>query len=124
MSGKLLVPMRMIMIPNISRNTNPSGRCSATDSTGTGPLCCAPDADFEEADPADAEEDLERYRAECRAVDAALEGAKLDDTFTFREKTTSVRWMRQHLVEEQLRVGRYASPSSSAAAWALARDAP
>jgi len=53
----------------------------------------APDADFEEADPAGAEEDFERYRAECRAVDAALEGAKLDDTFTFGEKTTSVRWM-------------------------------
>ena len=35
----------------------------------------APDADFEEADPASAEEDFERYRAECRAVDAALEGA-------------------------------------------------
>ena len=52
----------------------------------------APDADFEEAD-----------RAECRAADAALEGAKLDDTFTFREKTTSVRWMWQHLVEEYAR---------------------
>ena len=47
----------------------------------------APDADFKEADPAGAEEDFELYRAECRAVDAALEGAKLDDTFTFREKT-------------------------------------
>jgi Protein of unknown function (DUF664) len=42
-------------------------------------------------------------RAECRAVDAAPEGAKLDDTFTFREKTTSVRWMWQHLVEEYAR---------------------
>ena len=63
----------------------------------------APDADFEEADPAAAKEDFERYRAECRAVDAALEGAKLDDTFTFREKATSVRWMWQHLVEEYAR---------------------
>jgi hypothetical protein len=63
----------------------------------------APDADFEEADPAGAEEDLERYRAECGTVDAALEGAELDDTFTFREKTTSVRWMWQHLVEEYAR---------------------
>jgi uncharacterized damage-inducible protein DinB len=63
----------------------------------------APDADFEEADPAGAEEDIERYRAECGAVDAALEDAKLDDTFTFREKTTSVRWMWQHLVEEYAR---------------------
>jgi hypothetical protein len=27
----------------------------------------------------------------------------LDDTFTFREKTTSVRWMWQHLVEEYAR---------------------
>ena len=63
----------------------------------------APDADFEEAVPAGAEEDFERYRAECRAVDAALEGAKLDETFTFREMTISVRWMWQHLVEEYAR---------------------
>ena len=63
----------------------------------------APNADFEEADPVSAEEDLERYRDECRAVDVVLEGAKLDDTFTFREKTTSVRWMWQHLVEEYAR---------------------
>jgi hypothetical protein len=63
----------------------------------------APDADFEEADPAGAEEDLERYRAECRAVDASLEGAKLDDTFMSGEMTTSVRWMWQHLVEEYAR---------------------
>jgi len=63
----------------------------------------APDADFEEADPAGAEGDFERYRAECRAVDAALEGARLDDTFTFRDKTISVRWMLQHLVEEYAR---------------------
>ena len=62
-----------------------------------------PDADFKEADPACAEEDFEIYRAECRAVDAALEGAKLDDTFTFREQTLSVRWMWQHLVEEYAR---------------------
>jgi uncharacterized damage-inducible protein DinB len=63
----------------------------------------APDADFEEANPAVAEEDIERYRAECRAVDAALDDAGLDDTFTFREKTISVRWMWQHLVEEYAR---------------------
>ena len=63
----------------------------------------APDADFEEADPAGAEEDYGRYRAECRAVDAALEGAELDDTVAFREKPTSVRWIWQHLVEEYAR---------------------
>ena len=62
-----------------------------------------PDADFEEAGPDGAEEDFERYRAECRAVDAALEGAELDDTFTTGEKTISVRWMWQHLVEEYAR---------------------
>ena len=62
-----------------------------------------PDADFEEADPASAEEDLERYRAECRAVDDALKGAELDDTFTFRDTIMSVRWMWQHLVEEYAR---------------------
>ena len=69
----------------------------------------APDADFEGADPAGAEEDLERYRAECRAVDAALEGATLDDTFTSGEKTTSVRWMWQHLVEEYARHNGHAA---------------
>jgi hypothetical protein len=37
------------------------------------------------------------------AVDAALEGAKLDETFAFFEKTISVRWMWQHLVEEYAR---------------------
>jgi uncharacterized damage-inducible protein DinB len=63
----------------------------------------APDADCEEANPAGAEQDFERYSAECRAVDAALEGAELDDTFAFREKTISVRWMLQHLVEEYAR---------------------
>jgi uncharacterized damage-inducible protein DinB len=63
----------------------------------------APDADFQEADPAHAEEDFERYRAECRAVDAALDGATLDDTFMFQEKAVSARWMWQHLVEEYAR---------------------
>ena len=63
----------------------------------------APDADFDEADPAGAEQDFGRYRAECRAVDAALEGAMLDDTFTFGDDTLSVRWMWQHLVEEYAR---------------------
>jgi uncharacterized damage-inducible protein DinB len=63
----------------------------------------APDADFKEADAAAAEEDYERYRAECGAVDAALEGAQLDDTVAFREKTTSLRWIWQHLVEEYAR---------------------
>jgi uncharacterized damage-inducible protein DinB len=62
-----------------------------------------PDADFEEIDPAGAEEDFARYLAECQAVDAALEGASLDDTFTVGEKTMSVRWMWQHLVEEYAR---------------------
>jgi uncharacterized damage-inducible protein DinB len=63
----------------------------------------APFADFDEADPARAEQDLEIYRAECQAVDAVLAGAALDDTFTFRDKTHSVRWMWQHLVEEYAR---------------------
>jgi len=63
----------------------------------------AKDADFEEATPATAEEDFERYRAECLAVDAALDGAKLDDTFTFAGQIMSVRWMWQHLVEEYAR---------------------
>jgi uncharacterized damage-inducible protein DinB len=63
----------------------------------------ARDADIVEADPARAEEDYAIYLAECRAVDAALEGTKLDDTFVFRDQTTSARWMWQHLVEEYAR---------------------
>jgi hypothetical protein len=63
----------------------------------------APSADFEEVDPLAAEADYERYRSECRAVDAALEGASLDDTFAFKDKTMSVRWMWQHLIEEYAR---------------------
>jgi uncharacterized damage-inducible protein DinB len=63
----------------------------------------APDADFEDAGPAGAEEDFARFGAECRAVDAALEGAGLDETFTLGERTISVRWMWQHLVEEYAR---------------------
>jgi uncharacterized damage-inducible protein DinB len=63
----------------------------------------APTADFEEVDPARAEQDFEIYRAECRAVDAALADASLDDTFTFRDEPISVRWMWQHLVEEYAR---------------------
>jgi uncharacterized damage-inducible protein DinB len=63
----------------------------------------ARDTDFEKADPAGAEADFERYLAECQAVDAALEGATLDETFTVGEKTMSVRWMWQHLVEEYAR---------------------
>ncbi len=62
-----------------------------------------PDADFEEAGPAGAEADFGLYLAECRAVDAALEGAELDDTFTLQDRTISVRWMWQHLVEEYAR---------------------
>jgi hypothetical protein len=63
----------------------------------------APDADFLEADATTAEDDFKRYWDECRAVDSALEGADLDDTFVFRETTMSVRWMWQHLVEEYAR---------------------
>lgn len=63
----------------------------------------APDADIEEADPAGAEQDFERYRAECEAVDAALNGANLDDTYTYGERTFSLRWTWQHLVEEYAR---------------------
>ncbi len=61
------------------------------------------DADIDEADAARAEQDYEIYRAECRAVDDALAGARLDDTVVFRDKVTSLRWIWQHLVEEYAR---------------------
>ena len=48
-------------------------------------------------------EAVERVAGRGHADGLTLESAKLDDTFTFREKTTSVRWMWQHLVEEYAR---------------------
>jgi uncharacterized damage-inducible protein DinB len=62
-----------------------------------------PDADFQEADAARAEQDYAIYRAEFEPVDAALADLQLDDTITFRNQLTSVRWMWQHLVEEYAR---------------------
>jgi uncharacterized damage-inducible protein DinB len=63
----------------------------------------APDADFDEADPARAEEDYRLFLDECQAVDAALAEAGLDDTFTFKDQPHSIRWMWQHLIEEYAR---------------------
>jgi Protein of unknown function (DUF664) len=55
-----------------------------------------------------AEHDYDVYLAECRAVDAALAESRLDDTFVLRDKTHSVRWMWQHLIEEYARRGGHA----------------
>jgi uncharacterized damage-inducible protein DinB len=63
----------------------------------------APDTDIEQATPATAEQDFQLYQAECQAVDAALEGATLDDVYTYAERTYSLRWTWQHLVEEYAR---------------------
>jgi hypothetical protein len=38
-----------------------------------------------------------------RSAGYPARATKLDDTFTFREMTISVRWMWQHLVEEYAR---------------------
>jgi Protein of unknown function (DUF664) len=74
----------------------------------------APDAERSEDYPARRNEPeremlrdwLDWHRAtllrKCAGLDAARL-AKLDGTFTFRQKTTSVRWMWQHLVEEYAR---------------------
>jgi uncharacterized damage-inducible protein DinB len=63
----------------------------------------APDTDIEQATPATAEQDFQLYQVERQAVDAALEGAALDDTYTYAERTYSLRWTWQHLVEEYAR---------------------
>jgi hypothetical protein len=44
-----------------------------------------------------------RNESEQAMLRAALEGATLDETFTFQDKPMSVRWMWQHLVEEYAR---------------------
>ena len=43
------------------------------------------------------------WRRAVARIPYPLDGASLDDTFTFREKAISVRWMWQHLVEEYAR---------------------
>ena len=61
-----------------------------------------PDGDFDDVPTADAAADLDLFRAECAAADAALAGVPLDDHFQHpgRGHEISVRWAVNHVIEE------------------------
>ncbi|HET6966345.1 MAG TPA: DinB family protein [Acidimicrobiales bacterium] len=63
--------------------------------------------DFDDVDGADAEADLEAFRAECEAARAAVAGRSLDDVFPSRgdhpERERDLRWLFVHMIEEYAR---------------------
>ncbi|HEY3753349.1 MAG TPA: DinB family protein [Pseudonocardiaceae bacterium] len=64
----------------------------------------APDASFDEADPARAEQDYATLVSEQEACRKAVAGASLDDTYdSERWGLMSLRWMFGHMIEEYAR---------------------
>lgn len=63
------------------------------------------DGDFDDVPTADAAADLEAFRAECAAADAALAGVSLDHRFHHARRgiDISVRWAVNHVIEEYAR---------------------
>jgi uncharacterized damage-inducible protein DinB len=61
------------------------------------------DADFDDADPALAEEDFTRFSEECRLADAAVAGMDFGDTFTLGGETYSLRLVYVHMIAEYAR---------------------
>ncbi|PBC71720.1 uncharacterized protein DUF664 [Streptomyces sp. TLI_235] len=61
------------------------------------------DADFDESDPARAEEDYARLLEERRLADEVVAGASLDDTFVLDGEEHSLRLVLFHLVSEYAR---------------------
>jgi hypothetical protein len=61
------------------------------------------DGDFDDTDPAHAEQDLADYRAECADADAAVAGRSLDETFARRDLEIDLRWVYVHMIEEYAR---------------------
>ena len=63
------------------------------------------DGDFDDLDPARAEEDLADYRAECRDADAAAAGHELDETYVHPRtgREIDLRWIYLHMIEEYAR---------------------
>jgi uncharacterized damage-inducible protein DinB len=60
-----------------------------------------PDGAFDDLDPERAADDIARYRAEWSAVDDAIGGLALDDTYTSpRWGAMSLRWMYLHMIRE------------------------
>ena len=61
------------------------------------------DADFEDLDPALAENDYARYTQECRLATEAAAVMGFDDTFELRGDTYSVRLIHAHMIAEYAR---------------------
>ncbi|MFF9348769.1 DinB family protein [Streptomyces sp. NPDC014734] len=61
------------------------------------------DADFEDLDPARAEEDYGRLVEERRLADAIVADASLDDTFTHAGEEYSLRMVHLHMIGEYAR---------------------
>lgn len=61
------------------------------------------DADFNDLDPDQAERDFATYVAECGLADAAVATMELDDTFTTKGETFSLRVAYVHMIAEYAR---------------------
>jgi hypothetical protein len=64
-----------------------------------------PDADFEELDPANAEQDHATYLCEVELARAAVKDRALDETFfnDYRQAPMDLRWIYLHMIEEYAR---------------------
>ncbi|MEU7642794.1 MULTISPECIES: DinB family protein [unclassified Streptomyces] len=63
----------------------------------------APDADFDDLDPARAEAEHAALGAEIAACDAVVADRSLDETFTINGRTLNLRWVYVHMIEEYAR---------------------
>jgi uncharacterized damage-inducible protein DinB len=60
-------------------------------------------ADFDDLEPALAQDDFARFVEECRLADAAVAGLAFDDTFTLNAETYSLRLVYVHVIAEYAR---------------------
>jgi hypothetical protein len=63
------------------------------------------DGDFDDTDPARAEQDLADFSAECADADAAVASRELDETYTSAKSghRIDLRWIYVHMIEEYAR---------------------
>jgi hypothetical protein len=63
----------------------------------------SPEADFDDLDPARADQDLAAYLASVDRSRAAVMGRKLDEPIPGVAEPISLRWVYQHMIEEYAR---------------------
>jgi hypothetical protein len=61
------------------------------------------DADFNDVDPARAEQDFATFTEECRLADAAVAGMGFDETFVLSKERYSLRLVYVHMIAEYSR---------------------